>query len=336
MSETLDYMFERLDSRVDVLTQMLAAVHLGSALSHRITLRAPWGLRFGGTNRRAGFHVVAAGRCWVRLDGDAEAAALDTGDVVVFPHGTGHQLSDHPDTPSLDVREVIGDLAPGQTENLPSAATGAPSVLLCGAYSFSADGTNPLLRGLPKMLHLRADEIRGSSLEGAVNLLISETHHPMPGVALVIDRLVDLLFVFALRMWLDQHDAATAHSWFGALQDPGVGPAVRAIHAEPAFAWSVANLAERAGLSRAAFARRFTKSVGEPPLSYVTRWRMTVAADLLAQGGSIAEVAYQAGYDNVFAFAKAFKRIRGCSPGQYRSAMAKQHAQPPGPGERLP
>lgn len=314
-------MFERLDSRFDVLTQVLEAVHLGSVLSSRIALGAPWALHFGETGHRAGFHIVAVGRCWVGVDGGGELVALGPGDVVVFPHGTGHTLSDHPATPAVELGALVADLSPGARATLPSGA-GEPTILLCGSYSFAADGANPLLRGLPHMLHVPATQTRGGALEAAVTLLAAEVGGVDSGSTLVVDRLVDLLFVYALRAWLAGQDAASVRSWFGALQDPVVGPAVRAVHDDPAHDWTVATLAQRSGLSRAAFVRRFSQAVGEPPLTYVTRWRMTAAADLLAQGERIAAVAHQVGYDNEFAFAKAFKRVRGVAPGEFRRRQA--------------
>jgi len=322
MGKTLKTMFERLDSRFDVMTQVLEAVHLGSVLSARTELRAPWALHFGATGHRAGFQVVAAGQCWVNLDGTEDRVALGPGDVVVFPHGTGHTLGDHPATPAVEFGELVADLAPGDRVDFPSGGGGEPTTLLCGAYSFSADGANPLLRGLPELIHVPADRTRGGALEAAVGLLAAEAGGGESGSALVVDRLVDLLFVYALRTWLGQHDEATVRSWFGALQDPVVGPAVRAVHDDPAHAWTVATLAQRSALSRAAFTRRFRQAVGEPPLAYVTRWRMTVAADLLERGERIASVAHRVGYDNEFAFAKAFKRVRGVAPGQLRRRRA--------------
>ena len=139
---------------------------------------------------------------------------------------------------------------------------------------------------------------------------------------MAVDRLVDLLFIYALRAWLDLPGRETARTWFSALNDPLIGPAVRSIHDAPAEDWTVGRLARRAGVSRAVFARRFADVVGEPPLSYVTRWRMTVAAGLLGQGQRIAAVAQRVGYDNEFAFAKAFKRVRGVAPGQFRMRHA--------------
>jgi AraC-like DNA-binding protein len=318
MGEKLHFMFERLDSRFDVLTQVLEAVHLGSALSSRTELGAPWALHFGETERRAGFHVVTTGRCWARLDQGGEPVALGPGDVIVFPHGTGHTLGDEPETPAVEFLDLVAGLAPGERIILPSGGDGDRTSLLCGSYSFAADGANPLLRGLPHLLHVPATQSRGGALEAAVHLLAAEAGGVDSGSALVVDRLVDLLFVYALRTWLSQQENAGTRSWFGALQDPVVGPAVRAVHDDPAHAWTVAALAERSGLSRAPFARRFREAVGEPPLAYVTRWRMTMAADMLEQGGRVANVAHEVGYDSEFAFAKAFKRLRGIAPGQFR------------------
>jgi AraC-like DNA-binding protein len=317
-------MFERLDSRSDVLTQVLEAVHLGSALSARTTLGAPWALHFGADEHRAGFHVVTAGCCWASLDGGGGPVALGPGDVIVFPHGTGHVLCDHPATPAAEFLELAGGLPPGEQVALPVGGDGEQTTVLCGSYSFSADGANPLLRGLPVMLHLPADQTQGSAVESAARLLAAEAGRVDSGSALVVDRLVDLLFVYALRAWLARQPGASARSWFGGLQDPAVGPAVRAIHDDPARAWTVATLARLSGLSRAPFARRFRQAVGEPPLAYVARWRMTVAAELLEDGHRIAGVARQVGYDNEFAFAKAFKRVRGIAPGQHRRRHARQ------------
>jgi AraC-like DNA-binding protein len=322
MGETPSNMFERLDSRFDVLTQVLEAVRLDSALSARIELNAPWALHFGSTNRRAGFHIITRGRCWAKLDSADGHIALGTGDIVVFPHGAGHILGDHPDTPSIEVQEVVGDLSPGERVILPSQGSGEPTTILCGSYSFAPDGASPLLRGLPQLLHISADQLQHTPLDAAVRLLTAEAGGLAAGTSMVIDKLVDLLFVYALRTWISLRDDKL-QSWFGALHDPAVGPAVRAVHAEPGYAWTVSALAQSAGLSRAAFARRFHQAVGESPLGYVTRWRMTVAADLLTQGRSIAQVAHTVGYENEFAFAKAFKRIRGIAPGQHRRRHAE-------------
>src|SRR4051812_46976687 len=131
MGKKVDSMFERLDSRFDVLTQVLDAVHLGSVLSSRIALNAPWALHFGETGHRAGFHVVVTGKCWATVDGTQELVALGTGDVVVFPHGTGHTLGDDPATPAIELGDTVANLLPGGRIALPSGGSGEPTTLLC-------------------------------------------------------------------------------------------------------------------------------------------------------------------------------------------------------------
>jgi AraC-like DNA-binding protein len=311
-------MLERLDHQQDVLAQVLAAIDLGGALAARNELRAPWALHFGDEPKQAVFHVIAEGSCWAWCDRGSPPVELHAGDVILIPHGSGHSLGDHPGTAAVEFTDVIQGLTPGGRIAPPLGGDGPRTTFLCGAYVFGADGPNPLLYGLPEVLHVPAAPTAGTSLAATVELLIAEAGRGAAGSEVVVDRLVDLTFVYALRAWLDLPGSGGTPTWFGALHDPIVGPALRAIHDDPAAPWSVASLAERAGLSRAPFARRFREAVGEAPLAYVTRWRMTVAADLLARGDRIAAVAGQVGYDNEFAFAKAFKRVRGVAPGQHR------------------
>jgi AraC-like DNA-binding protein len=317
MPEHLYFMFKRIDSCLDALTQVLDAAHLGGRLSARISVQAPWGLRFGYVERLAGFHVVTQGQCWLQADGLAAPVRLCEGDVVLLPHGAAHVLADDLASPVVDLHPIVARIAPGQTIPLPQG-DGSSTTLLCGSYSFSLDGGNPLFRGLPALIHLTAEQVRSTTLGATVQMLLAEAAHEVAGSALVVDRLVDLLFVHALRAWLTLQADGGPHSWFGALADPMVGPVLQAVHADPSHAWTVESLAQRSGLSRAPFTRRFREAVGEPPLAYVTRWRMSIAADLLEKGERAAQVAGQVGYENEFAFAKAFKRIRGIAPGEHR------------------
>jgi AraC-like DNA-binding protein len=322
MHETLHFMFKRIDSCTDALTQVLEAAQLGGRLSASISVRAPWGLRFGHVERVAGFHVVSRGACWLLCEGDLTPARLDTGDLVLLPHGTAHVVCDDPASEAIDLHGYTANIAPGQTLALPDGS-GPECALLCGSYSLSLDGRYPLLHGLPRLIHLRAGQIAEGALAATVQMLEAEAARGAPGSSLVIDRLVDLLFVHALRTWLAIQADAASESWFGALADPVVGPALQAVHADPTFNWTVETLARAAGLSRAPFARRFRNAVGEPPLAYVTRWRMAVAAGFLEQGERAARVAGRVGYDDEFAFAKAFKRVRGISPGEHRRRYAR-------------
>ncbi|HEX3965418.1 MAG TPA: AraC family transcriptional regulator [Trebonia sp.] len=315
-------MFERLDSRPDVLTEVLKTVQLSSVLSARATLGAPWSLHFGPVDRRAGFHVIVAGTCAASLDDPAGGTAqLGSGDVVVFPHGSGHRLSTAgwpPHQPPAEFADVVAGLRPGEPLARDIGGGGERTTVLCGSYAFAVASTTPLLHGLPEMIRLPAAAIAGSPLAAAAALLAAEADSPGSGTGVVVDRLVDLLFVYALRSWLATQATPAARAWIGALHDDVIGPALRAVHADPGHPWTVAALADQAGLSRAAFARRFHAAVGEAPLTYVRRWRMTLASERLSRGDRIAVVARLVGYENEFAFAKAFKRVRGVAPGHLR------------------
>lgn len=153
-------------------------------------------------------------------------------------------------------------------------------------------------------------------------LLAEEIGRNEPGQQAVLDRLLDLLLIAVLRTWFARAEAETP-AWYRAQGDPVVGPALRLIHNNPAYPWTVAELARRTGASRAAFARRFTELVGEPPMTYVTGWRLALAADLLRDpDATVGSVARQVGYGTPFAFSAAFKRVRGVSPQEHRLVSA--------------
>jgi AraC-like DNA-binding protein len=204
------------------------------------------------------------------------------------------------------------------TEDAPPG-TGPTTLLLCGAYRLNRTRAHPLLTGLPEVVHLPARIGSHPDLRAAVDLLGRELEQPGPGSDAVVPALLDTLLVFLLRAWLADHAGRAVTGWAAALADPAVAAALRAIHHDPAYPWTVAELAARAGLSRAAFARRFTALVGQPPLGYLTWWRMTVACHALATGDApLRVVAQRGGYASEAAFAKAFKREVGLAPGDYR------------------
>ena len=162
-------------------------------------------------------------------------------------------------------------------------------------------------------------EALGSPL---IPLLADEIVKDAPGQQAVLDRLLDLLLIATLRAWFSRPEAE-APGWYRAYGDPIVGPALRMLHNDPAAPWTVASLARAAGVSRAALARRFNDLVGEPPMSFLTGWRIALAADLLLEpGATVGSVAPQVGYGSSFALSTAFKRIRGVSPQQYRLQAA--------------
>jgi AraC-like DNA-binding protein len=304
----------RYDLTMDVLSDAIRVMRTGRPHSAEIRKRVPWAVRaepFSG----CGFHVVLEGTCWL-VPPDGDAFALGPGDVVCMPHGCGHALVDNPsrpwaEAPSAPLSAVIPIADDGE---------GTATVLLCGAYTLDRTRPHPLFQELPDVLHLPARTGHRSPLYAAVNLLADEVTAPDHGTEAVVSALLDMMLLYILRAWIaEQARAGTATGWAATLADPAIGAALRRIHAEPARQWTVETLGATAGLSRAAFSRRFTALVGTPPLAYLTWWRMTLAAQLLRDGDKpVAAIAQGTGYTSEFAFAKAFKREHGTAPGRYR------------------
>jgi AraC-like DNA-binding protein len=291
--------------------------------SGRTDGRAPWGMRMP-PGAGAVFHVVLHGRCWLLPKpgtGCVGPLRLEEGDVVFLRSSPEHALADDPATPApaqrpVRVREeaLIGVCELGGEGELTS--------LLCGTYHLDQARPHPLVAQLPELIHLRTGNGRHPQLTSAVELLRTELDGPRIGSGGIVPALIDSLLLYILRAWLEERPADEP-CWATALRDPAVAPALAAIHADPANGWTVESLAARAGLSRAAFAKKFNVMVGEPPLTYLTRWRMTTAARMLRESDvSLAAVAARTGYGSEFAFAKAFKREFGQAPGGYRRAHA--------------
>ncbi|MCX4685019.1 AraC family transcriptional regulator [Kitasatospora purpeofusca] len=304
---------------MDILTEALGSMRTGQPASVRTEGRAPWGLRLPPV-AGAGFHVVLYGTCWlVPLEDDtAEPIALSPGDVVFLRDGRGHVLADRPDTPA--VPEQPSQFRPSLPIGTVTVGGDGPRTsLLCGNYHLDQARPHPLVRQLPEIVHLQTRHGRHPELSAAVQLLGAELENPRIGSAGIVPALIDSLLLYILRAWFEEQPPATAAGWAAALGDAAVAPALTAIHEAPSTPWTVESLAGRAGLSRAAFARRFTALVGEPPMAYLTRWRMTTAARLLRESEApLTAVAAKTGYGSEYAFAKAFKREFGLAPGGYR------------------
>jgi AraC-like DNA-binding protein len=320
---TLVFAMEDYSDAVDVLADVLAAMRVGRPVAALTEAHAPWGLRFDHV-MGAAFHVVLQGTCWLTpIDGSRFAPVeLGPGDVVLLGIGAPHGLVSANGVPLTDftpTRDAPG--APFGRLVLPGP--GVRSTIVCGAYRLAHSRPHPLLRDLPEVVHLSALPGRHAGLRAMVELLGLELRASPPGAAAVTPSLVDALLVYLLRAWLQ--DSADTSNWSAAMADPATTRVLAAVHAEPARAWTVEQLAAVAGLSRAAFARRFASLVGEPPLTYLTRWRMTIAARLLRDTDkTLAQVASVVGYGSAFAFAKAFRREYAATPGGYR-AVASGH-----------
>lgn len=282
---------------VDILSDAVAAMRLGTPHSNRTVRQGSWRTHFPAAGNSAGFHVVLQGSCWLLPD-DGDPIHLQVGDVAFLPRSRGHAIADRPD------RE------PGPT------AAGPDTVLLCGAYYLDDARPHPALAELPDVIHLPARVGHHSPLRAAIDLLGHELDTADGSGA--IAPLLEVLLLFLLRAWHQAHPRDTG--WVGALRDPAVHAALQAIHADPGHPWTVQSLADRAGVSRSVFAHRFTATVGLGPLTYLTWWRMTGAARLLCDTDLLLRVvAEKSGYTSEYAFAKAFKREFGVAPGRFRA-----------------
>ncbi|MFC5826083.1 AraC family transcriptional regulator [Nonomuraea insulae] len=311
---------------MDVLSDVIGLMRSGQPRSARVAWRGPWGQRFPSVPGSAGFQVILQGPCWL-IPPTGDRIALSVGDVVFFPHGHGYGLADSPSTP-------LAEPACDPTEDAELFVSdfvghdGPLTVTLCGGYRLDPRHAHPLLLDLPELIHLPAQIGRHPELRAAVDLLGNEVGNARLGADTVVLALLDMLLLYILRAWFEEPPApAKASGWATALADPAVSAALHAIHRDPAHPWTVQSLAARAGLSRAAFSRRFATLVGRPPLTYVTWWRLSRAARLLRAGDApLSEVATGVGYTSEFAFANAFKREYGIAPGRYRRHHGVSHS----------
>ncbi|MFF3070872.1 AraC family transcriptional regulator [Kitasatospora sp. NPDC057936] len=309
---------------MDVLSDLLHRARASNAQVRQLVQRPPWSMTFADPPPLT---VIAAlgGHASIRLDEEpgTTPVRLTAGDIALITGAGRYTIADDPDTPPqvvirAGVKQYLNgpahqNLAPRTYgDGLPGATT-----LLRGAYDLRDDFGGRLLGMLPPLAVVPA----GPRTRGALDLLAAEVAEEEPGQDAVLNRLLDLVLVLALRAWCTRPEAQSP-SWFRALATPAVGDALRLLHEEPAHRWTVAELAGRVGLSRAAFAARFATLVGEPPLTYLTGWRMDLAANLLRNGDdTIAAVARDVGYEDAFAFSVAFKRARGLSPSEWRRAV---------------
>ncbi|MDA0632838.1 AraC family transcriptional regulator [Nonomuraea sp. MCN248] len=303
---------------MDVLSDVIAGMRIGLPHSVRVAWSAPWGQRFPAMQGSAGFQVILQGSCWLLPDA-GEPIQLHVGDVLFVPHGHGYALADSPSTDLAD-SHCEPDREAGLFASASAGGSGAVTVTLSGGYRLDQTRGHPILRELPDLIHLPARLGQQRELRAAVDLLAAEIADPKLGADTVVASLLDTLLLYILRAYLDLDSGRCAIGrWAAALADPGISAALEAVHGDPAHPWTVASLADLAGLSRAAFARRFALLVGRPPLGYLTWWRLSTASRLLrTTDAPLSEVAHRVGYGSEYAFANAFKREFGTPPGRFR------------------
>jgi AraC-like DNA-binding protein len=316
---------------------VLRNVRLTGALFFLVDATTPWveelpaasafaKVLLPGAQHLVSYHILIEGAGWGFLSGDASAPIpLEAGDILVVPHGDAYGLSSARGLrASYTPAEAVGFLRAMVSGELPAVVSeggGGPGRLqvLCGFLGCDARPFNPVLAALPRLLHVPAKaEPDGSRLGPLIQFAVSEARDRRPGARCTLLRLSELLFVEAVR----GHLAATpaeGPGWLSGLRDPAIGRALSALHERPALPWTLARLAREAGLSRSTLAERFAHFVGEPPMQYLGRWRMQLAARRLAEGtATVGAIALEVGYDSEAAFSRAFKRSTGSAPAHWR------------------
>ncbi|SHF83555.1 AraC family transcriptional regulator [Streptoalloteichus hindustanus] len=306
---------------MDPFDDLLRGVRADGALFGRSVLSPPWALRFV---HSATLTLCAPlrGQGWI-IQGSRAPQLVREGGAAIVRGPEPFVFVDEPGSaarPEL-LRDVRSD---GLRTGVPAGDLANPTVLMVGAYQVRREVPHRLLRVLPPVVVV-PDEDGCGPMRDYLEFQLTEGR---PGRQIVLDRMLDWLLVCALRDWLDSPEARPP-AWYRALGDDVVGPVLRAMHEAPGRPWTLADLAAEAAASRTTLAKRFTELVGEPPLTYLTEWRMALAADMLVETtATVAEVARRVGYADAFSFSAAFKRVRGVSPSAHRAAASPEQRKP--------
>ena len=316
--------------KADVLSDVLRAVRLTGAVYFDFELSAPWaldtppareiaGVVMPGAQRVIEYHVVARGSGWAQVL-NRPPIRLGEGDLLIFPQGDAHVLSSAPGLPAPREPSAFVRASPTLPMRYERGGGGSEHThIVCSFLGLDERPYNPLLTALPQVIHLASHGAGASAgwLGTLMGVAIDESRVDRPGSENVLARLSELLFVEAVRRYLETLPPAET-GWLAGLRDPVVGQALAAMHAGPRSPWTVDDLARQAGVSRSVFAERFTEMVGQPPMQYLALWRMQLASRLLVDGAHVAAVAEAVGYESEAAFSRAFKKLVGEAPAAWR------------------
>src|SRR5215470_5508108 len=263
----------------DVLSEVLHAFRLRGRVFCVCEFSAPWSFRVPAGDL-AHFHIVERGTATLRLPREQKPIQLETGDLVILPHGAGHTLGDGSRQTPMSLGELLARRARhGQVLRI--GGDGAQSHLICGAFHFENAAENPILLLLPQVIRIPAGAPGAVEwLKPTLDLLANEARRPGQGSGALVARLTEIIFVQSVRAWIAEQPIGDA-GWLGALRDRQIAAALSLLHQTPAHAWRVGELARKVGMSRSPFAAKFRGLVGAPPLEYLSRWRLHLSTTLL-------------------------------------------------------
>jgi AraC-like DNA-binding protein len=309
-------------SSADPLGEALHFLRMSGSFYCLSEFTTPWALDLPPMQDCVMFHVVTAGECRLEVPG-AEVCTLRPGALALVPHGRGHSLSSGSAVAAAKLFDLPRELLSDRYEHLRHGGGGAPTTMLCAAVRFEDPSAQHLLRLLPRLIAVDAwNSPELEWLQSTLRFLNTEARELRAGGETVITRLADILVIQAIRSWIST-DPQAQTGWLGALRDKQIGRAIALIHRDPARDWTVASLAAAVGMSRSAFAARFTELVGEPAMHYLSRWKMHAALTWLRESDApLSQLASKLGYESEAAFSRAFKRLMGVSPGAARRQAA--------------
>ena len=314
---------------MDALSEILRVVRLVGAIFINGRFTAPWcyqspcadvaaPLLEPGAERVVIFHLITEGECFVEI-ADQPPMHLRAGDVVLFPKGDAHRMTSAPGLLPATGGRSLGEVLARRPRQMAYGGGGATTRLVCGYLACDARLARMLLAGLPSVVRVN---VRGSNagmwLESSVRYALDEARSPRPGGAGVLAKLSEVLFIEVLRLYMIER-SPDGTGWLAGVGDRVVGAALNALHARPAYAWTLEELARAAGSSRSVLAERFQHLVGCAPMQYLTQWRMLLAANILSRSNApLARIAEDVGYQTDTAFSRAFRREFGAPPATWR------------------
>lgn len=318
----------------DLVSSILRAIRLDSAFYFNVEFSAPWTVEAPasqvvgpmlspGAGHVIIYHLLLAGSGWASLPA-GERVPLSPGDIVMFPHGDGHVLGSGDKTNWIDARAVFAHWKQHGLSVARFGGKGDVARLVCGYFVCEPYFSPALLGGLPALLHVNIrDDSRGTWLEDSIRFSMAQGSSQGPDATgqAVVAKLAETLFIETVRRYL-QHSPAGEGTWISGVRDPDVGRALGRLHQDPKRPWTLAELAAEIGVSRSVLAERFTRLMGEPLMTYLTKWRLQLGAQLLACSNlAVAQIAAEVGYESEAAFNRAFKRRYQLPPAAYRNRL---------------
>lgn len=301
---------------MDPLSDVLSLLKPRSYVSSGVEAGGEWSLQFPHQNKLLKCYAVVSGECWLAVDGVPDAVNLQKGDCFVLPSGRPFRLASDMSLPPEPSSNYFPPPRPGSVIKV----NGGGGFFIVGSrFGVSGGHADLLMDMLPPIVHIRS-ETEQAALRWSVERMMKELHEPEPGGFLIAQHLAHMMLVQALRLHM-MEGVMNDGGWLVGVADKQLGPAINAIHADPAHRWTLQSLAECACMSRSAFAQKFRETIGASPMEYVTRWRMLLAGDRLENSQDpVSVISLSLGYESESAFSTAFKRVMGVSPRQYSRA----------------